>query len=361
MANNPALQNAAVAGITGGAQERWLTQLAASDYDTFRIKVLLIAVQIDSLIDPIDDGPSVADTQLMEAICAGVFANRFPNAEIDFIQISSSIVALWTSIRDGLISGADINVDGTNFNILSDDFQSGPTIVNPGTANIGGLGETGWLGVFVSLTAGTAWGPPSALPSGARGVSSLGGLAAAADISAICRGNSPTSPVCHVRDIKRIDYYTVGIDNQGVLNKFAYLGLNNNWTTLSGLMGVQSNTPATENWILRRSGIADLDTGVPLQRDPAGSPPFFIRFQQRQDGTTGLGSGRWDLYIADATNPDISTPVVENFDGGAVGGNPAATTNYGMQVQYFSNPIFINIDKIEFESFPLTLQQQLTL
>lgn len=100
MANNPLLLNACMAGLTGGMQQRWLTQQSEDDYTQFRNTVLLIAVEVDAAI-PTLANVSPSDMQLMQSIAQGVFAGRYAKAVVDFEDIARSISALFQSVRSG--------------------------------------------------------------------------------------------------------------------------------------------------------------------------------------------------------------------------------------------------------------------
>lgn len=251
---------------------------------------------------------------------------------------------------------------------LYDDFQSATPITNPGagTQVRGGIGDTNCTLVTVGISAGTPWlASPVAASAGAIGVGRMqtGGNGT---ITSVCRGLSPTDlTVCRVRDIFRLDFI-LNLDAQDSTTSglFHYFGLNGDWAALTNVMGLQRQIGVGDNWILRRSGVALLDTGV---RALSADGPWFVRFQQRQDqapaaGELGLGTGRWDLFIASPSSPSIATPVVADFDGGAVGGVPATSTNYGLQVQKFSAAgvqTSIDVDLMGFQPFPKTLAQRI--
>ena len=71
--NNPSLYNAAITGITGGVEQRWLQSVDASLPD----KIAAIATIIDSSIAPIGGGATDAQAELMSELCEGVFSSRY--------------------------------------------------------------------------------------------------------------------------------------------------------------------------------------------------------------------------------------------------------------------------------------------
>src|SRR5688572_3212527 len=98
MANNPALFNAIIAGITGGNQDRWTSENPETDYTVFQAVVTVIALDIDALIPPIPGGASYAQARLMQSICHGVFTDR--SAEFlrhEYPTVLSNIVSLFNS------------------------------------------------------------------------------------------------------------------------------------------------------------------------------------------------------------------------------------------------------------------------
>lgn len=251
---------------------------------------------------------------------------------------------------------------------LYDDFQSARTVTNPGAGTVvtPGIGETNFTLITVGISAGTPWGiKTGAAPSGAIGIGRLqtGGNAT---VASICRGLSATDvTVCRVRDIQRLDFL-VSLAAQDSLTSglFHFMGINANWASLSGVMGLQRQIATGPNWVLRRSGVADLDTGV----DAASTAgPWFVRFEQKQDpnppaGELGLGTGQWDLYIASPSSPTLDTPIVADFAGGAAGGVPTTATNYGAQVQKFAAAgvqSALDIDWISFTPFAQTFEQRI--
>jgi hypothetical protein len=105
MANNPALYNAALSGITGGAQQaRWITDQVSANYASFRAAVVAFATAVDAAIPVIVTGGSVAECQLLQSICEGVSAERLISSTIsgDYINIAAAIAALFTEQQGGL-------------------------------------------------------------------------------------------------------------------------------------------------------------------------------------------------------------------------------------------------------------------
>lgn len=99
MANNPNLYNAAVAGITGGNLERWLSTNAADA--SLADAVGSVATAIDAAIDPIEGGGDSRQVSLMQAVCQGVMAGRSIiglNA-VSYAAIAAAIAAAWTECQ----------------------------------------------------------------------------------------------------------------------------------------------------------------------------------------------------------------------------------------------------------------------
>lgn len=92
MANNNAILNAVIAGCTGGNQERWITTDNGSSYAAFNTQVLAIATTVDALIPA--GSITIAQARLMQSICQGVFAGRFPQAS-QYMAIANAIVTLY--------------------------------------------------------------------------------------------------------------------------------------------------------------------------------------------------------------------------------------------------------------------------
>lgn len=101
MPNNNAIYNAVIAGVTGGAQHRWVNQPAAA-YTDFADVVLEIAVEVDSLI-PVSPAIGIAQARLMECVCAGVYSDRFPISS-GISDIATAIVNLYNAQVSNLLS-----------------------------------------------------------------------------------------------------------------------------------------------------------------------------------------------------------------------------------------------------------------
>jgi hypothetical protein len=252
---------------------------------------------------------------------------------------------------------------------LYDDFQSATPVSNPGAGTVvqGGIGDTNWLLVTVDITAGTPWlARPTSTGAGAIGEGRLqtGGVNT---VASICRGLSPTDlTVCRARDIARLDYL-VDLDTQDSLTSglFHFCGLNSDWAAFSGVMGVARDLNSTgNNWVVRRSGQPNIDTGVSAL---SANGPWLFRFEQIPDPSPPAnelpqGSGRWNLSIANPASPSLASPIVADFDGGAVGGVPTAPCNYGAQVQKFAAAgvqTNFDIDLVGFTAFAKTLAQRI--
>jgi len=268
-------------------------------------------------------------------------------------------VPIWTEVAAGVFKyapGSIVDTDPLLSKPLTDDFTAGGgTISAPGagTQIRTGLGETGWTGVFVNATAGDVWAPPASAPSsGAIGVARLSANANGT-VGAICRGLSATDvSLCRMRDIQRLTYLfaspTQDSTTSGLLLE---VGAQANWASLSTVMLVERQPAVDTDFVLRRSGQPNLSTGV----SAIGDDPHVIRFQQRIDGVTGIGSGTWDLFI-----DDLTTPVVEGYTNPAVGINTAI--NVGMQVQKLvaaGVASEVDIDYVQFVPFEQTLAQRI--
>lgn len=100
MANNNAIYNAVIAGAGGANQERWIQSSDASSYSTFKTAVESIATAVDALIPA--GTISASEQTLMQSICQGVFANRYPQAQ-NYTAVALAIVALYTSLSASLL------------------------------------------------------------------------------------------------------------------------------------------------------------------------------------------------------------------------------------------------------------------
>ena len=102
--NNPALYNAVIAGATGGAQDRWITQNLATDYLTFRTAVLAVATSVDGAIATSVDPITSSQVNLMQSITQGIFASRFLQSTVsgDYDSIADAIAALFAEQSGGL-------------------------------------------------------------------------------------------------------------------------------------------------------------------------------------------------------------------------------------------------------------------
>ena len=98
MANNEPIFNAVLSGATGGFQSRWITN-ANADYASFLEQVEEIANAVDALLAP--GTADIGERDLMQAICQGVFSERFPQAN-NYEDIAESIVTLYSAIQPGL-------------------------------------------------------------------------------------------------------------------------------------------------------------------------------------------------------------------------------------------------------------------
>lgn len=145
MANNNALFNAALSGITGGCQTRWLTQREAGDFTNFRNAVVVAATIIDSLIDPIDE-LNYASVRLLQSICQGVYTDRMITnlSESDYAVIAQSIVALWTELRSLETEEPITETFTPDTYEGADDFTSIAANPTTTTTQQSAIGETNW-------------------------------------------------------------------------------------------------------------------------------------------------------------------------------------------------------------------------
>jgi hypothetical protein len=94
--NNPSLYNAAITGITGGVEQRWLQAVDTSLPD----KIAALATVIDSSIAPIVGGATDAQAELMSELCEGVFSGRYlGNEHINaYNNVIAALVATFNAI-----------------------------------------------------------------------------------------------------------------------------------------------------------------------------------------------------------------------------------------------------------------------
>jgi hypothetical protein len=95
MANNNAIFNAVVAGAGGAVQERWIQNTDSASYENYQQMIEAIATAVDADIP----AGTISQSQqgLMQSICQGVFAGRYPQVD-NYEAIAAAIVALYTSL-----------------------------------------------------------------------------------------------------------------------------------------------------------------------------------------------------------------------------------------------------------------------
>lgn len=145
MANNDAIFNAVIAGITGACQDRWLVKQNPSDYSQFKTVCLEIATLIDGKIETISD-LNPASARMMQSICQGVFSSRYPQSlnSGDYNNVANAIVALWTQSSTP-IDPAESALGGFSFS--ADKWEIWDDMHNESLSNSaerGGFGDTGW-------------------------------------------------------------------------------------------------------------------------------------------------------------------------------------------------------------------------
>lgn len=116
MANNPPLYNAVIAGITGGSQQRWITDTDSASYNDFQTMVNAVASAVDDAIPVQPGGVTVAEAALMQSITGGVFADRYPISDdpSNYDSIASAIVALYQEMAGSLDPSPSFSVYTTN-------------------------------------------------------------------------------------------------------------------------------------------------------------------------------------------------------------------------------------------------------
>lgn len=123
MPNNQDLYNGAVAGISGGIQERWIVNSSSDSYNSVRQAIVALATAIDGLIPDVG-GVGNDKTRVMQSLCQGIMANRYITsvASSDYAAIAQAIVAYYTEIITAI---TPVNPPGS----VPDDY---PTVwVNP--------------------------------------------------------------------------------------------------------------------------------------------------------------------------------------------------------------------------------------
>ena len=101
MSNNPSLFNAAIAGASGGGQERYITDSVAINYATFRDACIAFATSVDAAIPTIvSPGATQADNDLLQSLCQGVMSNRYPTSSdsADWDIVAGAVAALFTEL-----------------------------------------------------------------------------------------------------------------------------------------------------------------------------------------------------------------------------------------------------------------------
>lgn len=98
MANNDILFNAAVAGIGGAIDQRWIVGTTPIDYIRYHDSIEAFATAVDAAIPP--GSPDEGSAKLLQSICIGVLSNRDIVSVIsaDYNNIAVSIAALYTEL-----------------------------------------------------------------------------------------------------------------------------------------------------------------------------------------------------------------------------------------------------------------------
>lgn len=131
MANNNPIFNAVIAGAGGANQERWIQSGDSSSYAAYRTAVEAVATAVDAEIPAGNIGAS--QQALMQSICQGVFAGRYPQAE-SYSAIALSIVALYTQLATGL--QPDVTPGGT-FDPIFQQYWLDTSKLDGGNGSIG--------------------------------------------------------------------------------------------------------------------------------------------------------------------------------------------------------------------------------
>jgi hypothetical protein len=96
--NNANLFNAALSGAAAGIASRAITDTSSGSYAGQSALINSFAVAFDALIAPIVGGGSRGQSDVVEAICSALFADRIIPAEANFAGIAAPLVALFTSL-----------------------------------------------------------------------------------------------------------------------------------------------------------------------------------------------------------------------------------------------------------------------
>ena len=165
MANNVDLKNAAIAGLSGGSQERWITDDNSSSYTAFAAVIQVFATEIDAAIPVIPGGASAAEAQLLQGLCQGIAATRLPNSLVPahYTPIARAVAAIWQELRGELgpvPTGAVTSVFGRTGNVVAatDDYQASQINNNSG---VGGTGVSGALDTLAAQIAALVTGVSS--------------------------------------------------------------------------------------------------------------------------------------------------------------------------------------------------------
>lgn len=374
MANNPTLYNAVICGATGGIQARWLSNADEASYDVFRIQVVNIAEQVDTLIATTDIGGSAS--QLMQSIAQGVFADRFPTIS-DFTEIAATIVALYTNLIDnaaldpigdilplppGLAEsnilfwddtakkwiapsadvatldqalvwdgskwnpatiggGGDLALGGVtvveNFN-GAEQLDTGNPGVDPGIVRYTGIGTTNLMASFIDCDAVDAgWRTPAnASEPGMYGSMKLNSGSNGSIANLI---PTPYTPVAGSTikpfTIEQIQELTLFLETTSAADSAGH-------RTFFGICDNFDEENRGGDWIGIELHLDNADNWQYGTSDVTGPTlidtgvpgtvvkPYGIRLSQRQ-AVGGLGNGNWDIYVQNFT-----TPVLSNLPGG---------------------------------------------
>src|SRR5262245_55913226 len=100
MANNPILLNAAISGLSGGCQQRWITSDNVADYVELKNGVAVFAAAIDAVIPSLEN-VTLGEALLMQSICHGVASGRLllsTNVN-DYVVTGKAIAACFAAVQ----------------------------------------------------------------------------------------------------------------------------------------------------------------------------------------------------------------------------------------------------------------------
>jgi len=346
MANNPLLYNAAISGMSGGVNQRWLTNPSPVAYVPIRDQILIFAVALDAAFSA-DPTITTQDAALMQAICQQVFATRWPTANTLTSAAVSSLVLAIKAMFDTMRATLEVIPDGSSDTLSFEDdffastFPAAGSITTTGTTWATGSGNWWVQAIAGSANQTLAFGVSPTTNPNHPGIARLVTTAAANNGIGMRRGGFTGSSTQFIRG-DMVDSFTVNFAIPVAANIRVQIGLDSEPVSTAltqGALLIVDTSLGNANFRITAAsnGVSDsLDTGIPLVASPAATPTW------------------WEL--------GVEQPSLNVFDfflnGAAVGtidvsaaGVPVASTNIGCLVQALAaSAVELQLDKYSMQS-----------